>query len=458
MGFFKFHSQIDAPSRDVYEWHAREGAFARLQPPWVDAEIISRQGGLETGAKTEIKLKLGPFSKRWIAEHDEHEAGKLFSDIQVEGPFRRWKHTHSFTPTDENKCTLADKIEYELPGGKLGKRLGEKYVQRQLNRLFTYRHRVTQTDCSCYERFKEKPRKSICVVGGAGFIGRRLVDFLKAQGHSVSVLTRHPRKADQIGWNPTTGFIEKEKLRDVEVVVNLAGAGIADRRWSSKRKRIVWDSRVAGTRFLIDSLESAGAKLDVFICASGSGFYGNSFEDTFDEKSPVGAGFLASLCEAWEREASRAERISDRVVCLRMGVVLDPGGGALAKMLPAFLMGLGGRLGSGRQWMSWIALEDWMFGVHGAVVNQNLEGAVNACSPNPITNATFTKALGKVLKRPTVFPVPEAVLKILFGEMAEETLLSSCRMEPRKLIDSRFSFTYPNIEDCLRFSLGRNSG
>ncbi len=454
METFQFQSVIKARPEDVYNWHTRDGAFERLQPPWVKSEILTRRGGLEVGARTDLKIKLGPFSKLWIAEHDRHEAGKSFRDVQRQGPFRSWKHEHSFRASAEDECVLDDRIQFELPGGFLGQKLGIGYARRQLEKLFAYRHAITRADCETYRRFADQPRKRICIAGGSGFTGRQLANFLRAQGHEVFVLSRHPKEEHDVGWDTMLKRMELEKLSNVEVVIQLSGAGLADRRWTKRRKELLRTSRIDSTGFLVDSLKESGAKLDAFICASGSGFYGDSSQENFTEDSPMGKGFLAELCHEWEDSAQVAHDFSRRVAYLRMGVVIDPRGGALAKMLPAFRFGLGGRLGDGRQWMPWIALEDWIRVANEVIYNETLDGPINVCSPEQITNADFTNALGNTLSRPTILPVPQAMLKLIFGEMAEETLLASCRMRPAKLLESKFSFLYPEIQDSLRLGLG----
>jgi len=275
---------------------------------------------------------------------------------------------------------------------------------------------------------------------------------LKAKGHEIYKLVRKtPQSSDEIQWNAEKGFNETEqaKLENFDSVVHLAGDNVASENWSEEKKRKIRDSRVVGTRVLVDALKQTQNPPRIFVAASAVGFYGNRKSEVLTEDSSAGKGFLTDVCTAWEDEIEKAEAFG-RVVYLRIGVVLAENGGALEKMLTPFKLGVGGTIGSGKQWMSWIALDDLIKIIHFAIENENLHGAVNAVAPNPVINEEFTKTLGKVLHRPTVLPVPEFAIKLLFGEMGETLLLQGARVLPKKLEDIGFEFEFTNLEQTMK--------
>ena len=294
---------------------------------------------------------------------------------------------------------------------------------------------------------------NVTITGGTGFIGRRLVARLLAEGHSVHLLGRSapPGGVRFTAWDPATGEPPQESLAGADALVYLAGAPVAQ-RWTRKARRTIRASRIQGTRLLIAALSRLSQKPSALICASAIGIYGARGDEVLTESSPPGQGFLADVCREWESSADLAKVLGLRVVKLRIGVVLGPGGGALARMLPPFKAGLGGRLGSGRQWMSWIHLDDLVELIRFAVEQPSLRGAVNATSPNPVTNAAFTATLAEVLKRPAVLPVPAFLLKTAFGAMAE-ILLDSQRVLPQAAQAAGFRFQYPDLEAALRHAL-----
>jgi uncharacterized protein len=297
---------------------------------------------------------------------------------------------------------------------------------------------------------------NILVTGASGLIGSTLVPFLTTSGHSVTRLVRSQPKPGEraVHWEPMTGTIDVHALAGVEAVVHLAGENIAG-RWTAAKKVKIRDSRVKGTQVLCEALNRLAPPPKVLVSASAIGYYGDRGEEILTEESAPGRGFLAEVCRAWEGATEPARQKGIRVVNLRMGIVLSPAGGALAKILPPFRAGLGGVLGNGRQYMSWIALDDAVGAIHHAIVTDSLQGPTNAVAPQAVTNQEFTKTLGKVLGRPTVVPLPAFAARLMFGEMADELLLASARVQPAKLLASGYSFRYPELEGALRHLLGR---
>lgn len=257
-----------------------------------------------------------------------------------------------------------------------------------------------------------------------------------------------------ITWDPRAGRFDAARAEGFDAVAHLAGENIASRRWTAARKREIYDSRVVGTRVLAEGLSSLQRPPKVLVAASAVGFYGNSGEAERSEGSPRGAGFLADLCADWEAACAAASARGIRVVRLRMGLVLAPEGGALAKILPIFRLGLGGRIGDGRQWMSWISIHDLVRILVLSLADDGLVGAVNAVSPQPVRNADLTAALARVLRRPAMLPVPAFALRALLGELADALLLSSTRAVPRVLLERGFRFEHPQIESALRATIG----
>ena len=289
----------------------------------------------------------------------------------------------------------------------------------------------------------------ILIAGGSGFLGRALVQGCRADGHEVKILTRHPRGADDVGWSADVNGAWARTLEQSDAVVNLAGEGIADRRWTTARKAAILDSRVESTRTLATSIRACARPPLIFISGSAVGFYGTDTDEPRVEESPSGSDFLATVCRAWEREASAAAGVA-RVVLLRTGVVLARDGGALPRMTLPFRFFAGGRLGSGRQYISWIHRDDWIAMVRWMLSN-DVSGPVNVTAPTPVTNAEFTHALAKAMRRPALFPVPAPALRLVLGEeMANSLLLGGQRVLPARAERFGFQFRFADVDSALR--------
>ena len=294
----------------------------------------------------------------------------------------------------------------------------------------------------------------ILISGSHGLVGAALIKSLEPEGHEIFRLVRHaPGSRSEIEWSPDRYSIALARIEGFDAVVHLAGESIAEGRWSDEKKKRIRESRAKGTKLLSDALANLTNPPRALISASAIGYYGNRGDEVLTEGSKPGDGFLPEVCVEWEKATALATEKGIRVVNTRFGVILDAHGGALAKMLPPFRMGIGGRIGSGKQWMSWIALDDVVGAIKFALKNDSLQGPVNFVAPNPVTNSEFTRRLGKALSRPTLFPIPAFGVRLVFGEMADALLLSSQRVEPASLRNAGYQFQYPKLEEALQHGL-----
>ncbi len=293
----------------------------------------------------------------------------------------------------------------------------------------------------------------ILVSGSHGLVGEAVINFF-ADEHEVFRLVRASARAGEIEWHPNNDQIDAAQLEGFDAVINLAGENIAAGRWTDDQKRKIRDSRVNGTHLLSEALAKLKQKPKVFLCASATGIYGDRGDETLDEQSDSGGGFLAGVCREWEQATAPAMQAGVRTVNLRFGPILAREGGMLAKLLTPFKMGMGGKVGSGKQYISWVAIDDAVDAIKLALRNESLRGPLNIVSPNPVTNEVFTKTLGHVLSRPTALAMPAFAVRLAFGEMADEMLLTSQRVLPKKLTDAGYEFQQPELEGALRKHLG----
>ncbi len=457
---FRYESPMPAAAEEAFDWHSRPGAFPRMQPPWQDVRLKSGSPGIEPGSRTCLELRMGPFRKEWHALHEAWEPGRSFTDIQESGPFAFWRHRHGFEPSGEpTGSRLIDDIEYRLPLHPISSPIVGSYVRGQLNQLFQYRHAVLSRDLERHAQYPTTPLR-IVISGASGMLGSNLAAYLSTAGHDVKVLRRirggqRPSWADGITWSIRDGQIDADGLEGVDAVIHLSGSPIAE-RWDEETKAKILRSRVESTELLARTFAELDHPPRVWICASGAGWYGATVDDDVRvEGDPIGPGFLADVVRHWE-EATRVVSLpKTRIVNMRLGVVLSAQGGAVQKMMPAFRMGAGGPIGTGRQWMSWISLEDVLGAVEHCLHTESVNGPVNFVSPNPLRQKDFASALGGVLSRPSFLPLPAAVVRILFGKMGEEALLAGVPVAPRRLLDSGFRFALPEARDALAETLGK---
>lgn len=463
---FACRSRIAAPVGDLAAWHFRAGALDRLLPPWQDVRVEQDAGAMRVGAETVLSVPIGPIRKRWRARIEEAVPGERFVDVQVTGPFGRWRHEHRFETTETSgsagdsvgESILQDEIHYRPPFGPLGG-LGSGVIRGDLERLFGWRHWRTAADLRRHAEDGSARSLVVVVTGSSGLVGRALVAFLRTGGHEVRTLVRREpdRDAGEHRWNPEAGSIDASVFDGADAVVHLAGAGIADERWTDERMRVIRESRTKGTALIASAMADRAERPPVLVSASAIGIYGDR-PDPVDESSTIGDDWLAEVARDWEAGTEAAASAGIRVVHPRIGVVLTPKGGALGKMLLPFKLGAGGPIGSGRQGFSWISLDDLLGILLRSITDDRLEGPVNATAPEPVSQREFARVLGRVLRRPAIAPLPAVVARAVFGRMADPLLLGGVLVHPRRLETAGFRFESPDLESCLRTLLQGDPG
>ncbi|MEK9500358.1 TIGR01777 family oxidoreductase [Gaopeijia maritima] len=456
MPTFRRSMTVPHPVSDVFAWHERPGALERLTPPWENMRVVRRSGGIADGAVVEIRHKKGPLDLSWEMEHVDYEQGRRFVDVQRKGPFQSWRHTHEFAPTDDGGTLVTDTIEWEPPLGAAGEVLAGPILEKELEQGFAFRHRRLAHDLDLHARWAGAPRLTVAITGAGGLIGSALSHLLTTGGHRVVRMVRSRSRATDgaVYWNADTGEVDTAGLRGVDAVVHLAGEPISGVRWTDAKKRAIRESRVKGTAAIAGAI--AGMHdVKTLVMASAVGYYGGRKDEILTETSAPGKGFLAEVCVEWEAAARRAEGAGVRVVKIRNGLVLSPAGGALPLMLTAFKSGLAGRVGNGRQYVPWIDLDDCVGIFYTALMNGAVKGVLNGTGPHPVTNATFTDVLGRVLNRPTVVPLPKLAVRAMLGEMGDELLLKGQRARPAATLAAGYDFRREDLEASLRHQLGR---
>ncbi|WP_297593518.1 TIGR01777 family oxidoreductase [Mycobacterium sp.] len=445
-----YSSVVHAPITAVFDWHARPGAFHRLSPPWQPMRLVAEASSLEDGRAT---LAL-PGGLRWVAVHqpDGYDPPRQFVDtIGGEGlatlPARiavRWRHTHEFEDIGDNRTRVIDRVDTGVPGSLL-------------RPMFDYRHRQLADDLAAHLLAAQNGLKplTIAVTGSSGLVGSALTAFLRTGGHRVIQLVRRSARGDdERRWNPDDP--NPQLFAGIDAVIHLAGASIAG-RFTAKHRNAVRDSRIEPTRRLAELLGRSDPRPAVLISASAIGYYGyDRGDETLAEDSDRGDGFLADVVAEWEEATTPARQAGLRVVLVRTGIVQSPRGGTLKLLRPLFSAGLGGRLGNGRQWLSWIGIDDLLDVYHRALWDTTLSGPVNAVAPHPVRNSEYTSALAAVLRRPAMLPVPSLGPRLLLGgQGARELVCASQRVAPRKLVAAGHRFRQPDLDRALRHLLGR---
>ncbi len=448
---YESSTDLSVPVEAAFAYHDRPGALDRLVPPWESVEIEHSDQSLAVGSRVVLKASLAGIPVRWHARHVAYDPPHRFEDVQDSGPFAAWHHTHLFEAAGEDS-RLTDRVDYRLPGGVVGRTLGAGIAEGKLRQMFAFRHRITRDDLALMSRYPAKPM-TVAISGQTGLVGSHLSSLLTTAGHSVRRIVRGDTAGDgEIA--PWGSADQPSDWRGVDAVVHLAGKSIASGRWSEDVRRQIRESRVVKTRQLCETLAGLDHKPAVLICASATGIYGDRGEQLLDETSSPCDDFLADVAREWEAACQPAVDVGIRVVNARFGLILSPRGGALAKSIgPAKLFG--GRLGSGRQWWSWIGIEDVAGAIVHAMHTDSLSGPVNFVTPQPVRNAEFAATLAGVLGRAALVPAPAMALRLALGEMADALLLSSTRVEPTRLVQSGYQYRFTELEKYLRYCLGR---
>ena len=456
---YKHVTTVDADIDSTFKWFEHEGSFRRLMPPWEVAEEVRADETLNVGSQRVFRFPMGPLKMTWVAEHTAYNPPHHFADKMVKGPFWHWTHNHNLSEVD-GKTEVIDDVTYQVPFGALGNLadtvLGGMLVKSRLPRMFKARELRLQRDLERHSHFSHLPRKKILVAGSSGMIGTQLVAFLDTGGHDVWRLVRRTLNpgANVIRWDPDNGDFDPNLLSGFDVIIHLGGEPIGEKRWNDKRKQMIRDSRVKSTKLLTDAIVSLDKKPESFILASAIGWYGDRGNEELTETSEIGQGFLPDVCREWESAASAAEEAGVRTIFLRTGIVLAATGGALGKMLLPFKMGAGGPMAGGKQWMSWISLDDQIYAMNHLMMEGSSKGVYNVTAPYPVRQRRFAKLLGKVLRRPAFIPLPKFAIKLMFGEMGERLTLDSQRVLPDRLLAEGYKFVHENLDDGLRDSLG----
>jgi uncharacterized protein (TIGR01777 family) len=445
----QYSSVVDAPRDEVFAWYSRPGAFDRLSPPWGPLRLVTEADSLKDGRAT---LAL-PGGLRWVAEHqaDAFDPPRRFVDtVGGDGlaslPARiavRWRHIHEFEDAGDNRTRVIDRVETPVPGSAL-------------RSMFVYRHRQLADDLAVHREAAEHglAPATVAVTGSSGLVGSALTALLTTGGHRVIRLVRGTAKAAERHWNPDDP--DPELLAGIDAVIHLAGASIAG-RFTDSHRNAIRDSRIGPTRRLAELVAGGSDKPPVLISASAVGFYGyDRGDESLIEESDRGDGFLADVVADWEDATAPAEQAGVRVVRVRTGIVQSPRGGTLRLMRPLFSAGLGGRLGNGRQWLSWIGIDDLVDVYYRALWDTTLSGPVNAVAPQPVRNVEYTRTLAHVLHRPAVLPVPPFGTRLLLGAQgARELACASQNVVPQRLSQSGHRFRQPDLDSALRHLLGR---
>ncbi len=461
---FVARSPVPVSAAELFDWHERPGAFARLSPPWQNVSL-ERFDGIRPGDRAVIRLGVGPAAIRWTAEHhaysracEERDAACEFRDIQVSGPFAAWEHVHRAIPRGPDASELEDDVTYSLPLAPVSELVGGAIAEGQLERMFGYRHRVTQEDLARHATWEDEPW-TIAITGSTGLIGSALCAFLGGGGHRIVRLVRSPEAVRQwdrgdreraILWNPGAGEIDTAGLAALapQAVIHLAGEPVFGFPWSTAKKRRIWESRTQGTMLLSRALAALPTPPEVLISASASGYYGDTGSRPTTETDAQGTGFLAEVCGAWEASTEAAEAAGIRTVHARIGLVLSPAGGMLATLGPLAQTGLAGWPGKGDAFWPWLALDDALYAFH-HLLRSDARGPVNFSAPTPAPSKVVIQALGRTLGRPTLGRLPAPILRTLGGEAARELALKSVRMVPAALRADGFAYSYPTLDSAL---------
>jgi uncharacterized protein len=442
-------SRLAASPERVWQWITAPSCFQRLLPPWIKLETAQNRLALAEGNRMHFIVEHGVLSGRWTMVIHQIKTGYLLGLQLRRGRKAAWSVWIKCLPgSHSQECILEDRIDVNGVGWGIGR------LETELKRMLYYRHRTLKNDIDRLMQMNAAPPLKIVIAGGTGMVGKRLVPFLRLFGHEVTILSTRAQP-NLAFWNPASKILDPTILEGTDVVINLGGSPIAC-RWNRRNRENILLSRVKPTQLLVDTLANKVTRRPaVWIQASGVGYYGYHDPMQVTEQSRQGTGFLAAVCQQWEEAAIPVQDLGIRMVPIRLGVVLTPEGGALGKMLPWFRLGLGGRLGNGKQHFPWISVNDLNHLILHILLQPSISGPINACVPQPPSNREFTRALGTALHRPAHLPAPAFALRAALGTMAKEALLGGAEVLPVRALETGFEFQDASIDETLRMILGR---
>ncbi|WP_062239027.1 TIGR01777 family oxidoreductase [Brevibacterium epidermidis] len=463
MTIFESTSEVPLGAETTFDWHARPGALTRLSPHWAQEIVEESYPPIAPGSVAQVKTSVpgtyGLVRRPFSSVHSEGPSRFSFVDELKKGPLSQWKHTHEFTSV-AGGTKIDDHIEFSM--APQGFDVIDWGLTHYLEATFDARRKRMLMDIDFLEStnaplLTRKKGKHILIAGGSGMIGRQVAALFSTAGHFVRLLVREtPKFPYEVHWNPDLGILNPRDLAWADAVVHLGGRPIAT-RFTKHAKDEIWSSRIVSTRLLVETMRGLpeAKRPSVFVCASAVGYYGAKADEPVDESGPAGEGFLAEVCQKWEETAAGVEDAGIRRVSIRTGVVLSTLGGLLKLQAPLFLAGAGGRLGSGKQALAWISLDDVARSYVHAVLYDYVRGPVNAVAPELVTQAEFAEALAGHLRRPAWIPTPGFITEIMLGrDGAKELALADQRVVPEKLQETGYQFAHPTLSDCFDEELG----
>lgn len=451
----KYHRlyHLDIPKQEAFDWLTNKRYLPRLFPYWTDFKLHN-DPILKKNTAIEASLIAGFRHTDWHMKIVDFKMGEELFLRADKCPLKLWEQYWRLKKAENNNTAWSVDIQLEQKKGLLA--LSTKEMLRILERNGLFRETRLNKDYSILKKYPFTKPKRIVISGSHGLIGSQLKSFLEGIGHDVFTLVRHqPKDKSEIYWNGKTKSIEAHKLENMDAIIHLAGKNIAKKRWTTKRKAVLTKNRRDYGRLLAETITKLNHPPKVYICASAVGFYTGNTGPNVTEQAPLGKGFSAELVQVIEQEAQKVYDAGIRTVVPRFGAVLSPNGGALPKLTLPTLLGGAGPLGSGSQPFSWISIDDAVYGLYHAIMTESLNGPVNFVAPNKCTQFNFMKSLARILKRPCFLPMPAPIATLLFGQMAEELLLTGSYVVPDKLIDSGYEFMHSTPTDALHWVLGK---
>lgn len=465
---FNYASEFPYRVDRLFDYHQQSGAISRLIPPWEPATILSSNDSLEVGSIVKVRNKVGPLSMTWVSEHTELVENQKFVDELKSGPFASWRHQHLFESSSPETSRLTECIDFRLHAAPFSNLL-KPWVEEKLLSMFRFRHRITRDDLRFSDQLASLRQNTsaskfkIGISGSSGLIGTRTIELARVLGIDVVRAVRVKKSDKATRWPRGVLSAEEDRTEAFEGLdawIHLGGAGIADKRWSQDYKNTIRQTRIESTRKIIERLHKLDRPPKAFVCASGVGIYGDRGDEILDESSAVKTqatqgDFLCEVAQEWESAAMEFQNHSGRTVLARFGMVLHPRAGALSKMLLPFQMGMGGPMGSGRQYWPWTHIDDAASILVFLALNHRCQGPYNVVAPECLSNREFCKVLAGVLRRPSWLPAPKFALRLALGQMADSLLLASAQAVPTALQKAGYEFRFPSLDGALRNLLGK---